>query len=67
MSYNFSKLRGKIVEVYGTIQAFAGAIGITPLSVGKKLSGKSEWTRDEIMKSCSALGIKTADILEYFF
>ena len=67
MSFNFDKLRGKIIECYGTIEKFSLKLGVTSTTVGRKLSGKNGWTQDEIIKSCELLSIPINDIPAYFF
>lgn len=67
MAFNYDKLRGKIVEHYGTIEQFSRKLGMTATTVGRKLSGKSGWTQDEIIKSCELLTISSNEISTYFF
>ena len=67
MSFNYDKLRGKIIECYGTIEKFSQELGVTPTTVGRKLSGKGGWTQDEIIKSCELLTIPVNDLSAYFF
>lgn len=63
----YSKLKGRIKEVFGTQYAFADAVGMDQSSVSAKLNNKSEWTRPQIIKACDVLGIPLADAPEYFF
>ena len=65
--FDFSRLRGKIIERFGTRQSFADAIGITPTTIGCKLDGERTWTQDEIVTACDLLGIAYTDIPSYFF
>lgn len=67
MAFNHDKLKGKIVECYGTIEQFSLKLGLTATTVGRKLSGKSSWTQDEIIKSCELLTIPSNEIPTYFF
>lgn len=64
---NYSKLRGKIREVFGTQDAFAAAMGKNPSTISAKLSNKTPWTCDDIMQACELLGIPLADAHLYFF
>ena len=57
-SVNLSALRGKVVEVYGTIEKFADAFGITATQMQNKLSGKSGWSLVDIQKAADLLGIR---------
>lgn len=66
-SFDYSKLRGRIIEKFGSVAKFAKAFGSTETTVGRKLSSKSYWGQDEIMTACELLGIMTDDIIQYFF
>lgn len=65
--YNYSKLLGKIKEIYDTQEKFALALGIGRVSLSQRLNGKLEFSQNEILKSCELLSIKKKDIPLYFF
>lgn len=67
LRYDYSKLTGKIIEVFGTRDAFAIALGITKESVTLKLKGKTPWKQVEIDKTCDLLNLGKGDIGLYFF
>lgn len=67
MAFVYNKLEGKIIEVFGTREAYAEALGTSKTSVSKKLNNKVQFTPTEIMKSIDLLGIKHEDISVYFF
>jgi len=67
MPYNYSKLRGRIVEKFQTQQKFARAIGMSERSLSLKLNGKRGWRQPEIEKACAALNLTESDISNYFF
>lgn len=67
MPYNYSKLLGKIVEVFGTQAKFAQAMGISEHSISLKLNGKVCWKQSEMAKACKLLGINELDTGAYFF
>lgn len=54
---NASKLKGKIAEAGMTQGDLAAAIGITPNTLTRKLSGKRDFTVGEIDRICAALHI----------
>lgn len=64
---NYTKLRGKIVEVFRTQAAFADAMGMNKATLNGKLNNKSQWTADEITKACELLNIPLSEAHEYFF
>lgn len=63
---SYPRLRGLIREKFGTQEAFAEAMGMTPATLSCKLNGKTEWTRVEIERACKLLGIDLAEAFEYF-
>lgn len=64
---NSNKLKGRIVEVYGTQGAFAEALGVHQQTVSQKLKNKRELTRAEIEHWCELLKIEREEIPSYFF
>ncbi len=64
---SYSKLRGKIKEVFGTQDAFAEAMGMSTVSISHRLNGKLEWKTSEIFKACEVLGIPLEENATYFF
>ena len=64
---DYSKLKGKIKEVFNTQDAFAEALGIHRVSLNQRLTGIIEWRADEIRKACELLGIPLEEAHLYFF
>lgn len=67
MSYSYQKLRGKIVEKYGTQERFAEIIDISPTSLSKKMKGKTMFSQKDIDLWCKLLDISVDQIGDYFF
>lgn len=67
MQKEHSKLRGKIVEKYGTQAVFAERIGKTEQSVTAKLNGRSQFSQEDVVTWSNALGILVNEVGEYFF
>jgi len=67
MVYNYSKLIGKIAEVFGKQSEFAKAIGISERTLSLKLNNKVYWKQPEITKAAEVLGLEEIDIQPYFF
>lgn len=67
MAYDYSKLRGKIREVYGQQDEFACAMGMSPATLSKKLNNLSDWSRVEIDRACELLHIPHEEVHLYFF
>ena len=67
MHYDYSKLRGKIREVYGTDKAFAEAMDMGKATLSLKLNNKAEWTQDEMESAMELLNIPRGSVRTYFF
>lgn len=67
MAPKYAKLRGKIVEKYGTIEEFRKLLGISAVSVSKKLNGVTGFSQADILKWSDLLGIEIEDVGSYFF
>jgi hypothetical protein len=61
------KLRGRIAEKFGTCGAFAEAMKMHPSTLSAKLSGRVEWTRQEMETAGTLLDIPVEEIHLYFF
>ncbi|MGX8677706.1 MAG: DUF739 family protein [Sphaerochaetaceae bacterium] len=64
---DYSKLRGKIREVYKTERAFADAMSLNNATLSQKLNGKRQWDVTEAVSACQLLGIAMTDFETYFF
>ena len=67
MAFNYSKLKGKIVEKFGTQAAFAKALGVSQRTLSLKMQSKIYFRQDEINKAMHLHGIPMEDAREYFF
>lgn len=65
--FDYSKLRGRIVEKYSTQGKFAEAVGLTDRSVSLKLNNGIGFSQDEIINWCELLNLESCDIPTYFF
>jgi hypothetical protein len=64
---NYAKLRGRIIEKFGSQSAFAAAMGWREALLSAKLNNKSEWAISESMKACELLEIPMSEAHQYFF
>ena len=67
MSFDYSKLSGKIVEKYGTQYNFAIALGLSERSLSLKLNNRVPWKNTELQKAIELLDIPEKEIGAYFF
>lgn len=67
MNFNYGKLRGRIIEKFGTLQRFAKVINYSARTVSLKLNGKISFNQKDMAVFCEALCINMSDIPSYFF
>lgn len=67
MAFDYNKLRGKIIEKYGSQIEFAKAMGWSERTLSKKMTGKIPWKQTDIYKAIGLLNLSVEDIQEYFF
>lgn len=69
MSFDHSKLLGRIVEKFGSQRALAEAIGWTESKLSSRLNNAVHFDSEEIMLLCSpdVLDIPCEEIPAYFF
>lgn len=67
MSYDYRKLRGRIVEKYGTLKDFASDMGWSERTLSLKMNCKVFWKQPEITKAAALLEISSDRVVDYFF
>lgn len=67
MAFDFSRLRGRITEKYGTCEGFARAMHRSKRWLSARLNNTIHWQADDIHRACELLGIPAAEIPAYFF
>ena len=67
MAFNYNKLRGKIIEKFGTQSAFSKAMRVSERTLSLKLNGRIYFGQDEIALAIELLGISQEEIQVYFF
>jgi hypothetical protein len=65
--FDYSKLRGKIKEVFKTQASYAKAVPMSSVSLSEKLNNKVQFSQKEIDKACALLQIAKEEIPIYFF
>lgn len=65
IEFNYSKLRGRIIEKYGTLSKFAEKMGVSLVTLSNKMNNVSYFSQDEIYTCCLLLDI--TDNSSYFF
>lgn len=64
MAHN--KLRGRIVEKFGSISKFSDILGASRQTTNARVNGKVGFTRADIVKWCEALEILPEEVYSYF-
>ncbi|RAN53811.1 DUF739 domain-containing protein [Dolosigranulum pigrum] len=67
MSFNYSKLKGRIIEKYGTQRNFAREMNLSEKTLSSKLKNVTSWKNDDISRACDLLEIPMEEIPVYFF
>lgn len=67
MEFGYAKLRGRIVEKFGTQEKFAEALGISNTTMSLKMTGKRAFSQRDIIKWCELLDIDKLEAGSYFF
>lgn len=67
MALKHSKLRGRIVEKYGTQKDFATALGQSENWVSNKMNDISPFSKADMEKWSELLDIAQTEIYDYFF
>ena len=65
--FKYAKLRGRIVQEYGTLGKFAAVLEIAPMTVTRKLNGHTSFTREDMIRWAVALDITRDELCSYFF
>lgn len=63
----YSKLKGRIVEKYDTMRNFAKELGISRQALSMKMTGKRQFSMDEIRHYSDLLEIPKDEIGTFFF
>lgn len=69
MKFDYSKLRGRIVEKFGSCTKFAASMGKSKVWVSHRLNNVVPWSTDEIAEACKPerLDIAPEEYSCYFF
>lgn len=67
MAFDYAKLKGKIIEKYGSQLEFSKAFGVSENTLSMKLNNKVRFTSDDIIKITDMLDIEKVDVGIYFF
>lgn len=67
MPYSYDKLRGRIIEKYGSQAKFSEALGTSDITVSRKMSGNIGFSQKDMTKWGNLLEIDVSEFGEYFF
>ena len=67
MPYTYNKLRGRIIEKFGSQEAFSKVINLSTTSLSMKMTGQTGFSQTDIETWSEALEIAKEEIGDYFF
>ena len=67
MPYDYSKLNGRVVEKCGTQAVFSKKMGISEVTISKKMNNRIPWKQPEMQKAAKILDFPENEIPAYFF
>lgn len=67
MNFKYQKLRGRIIEKFGTLKAFSKVIGISYVSLSNKMRGKTEISTADIVEWSKYLDISIEEYGIFYF
>lgn len=67
MPYKYNKLRGRIIEKYGSQMSFAKKIGISQQALSRKMNCKIGFSQEDIVLWGTLLDIEPSEYSIYFF
>lgn len=67
MAFDYSKLKGRIIEKFGTQTNFVKKFGVSENTFSLKMNNKVRFSTDDIIKISDMLEIDGDDIGSYFF
>ena len=67
LAFDYSKLRGRIVEKFGTQKQFGKAMGMSEVSLTRKMTGAGNFSHREIYKAMRLLDLDGEVLAQYFF
>ena len=67
VNFDYSKLKGRIYEVFGTQKKFEEAMNMNHTTLWSKLTNKTYFNQEEILQAAGLLGIEKGSESAYFF
>lgn len=67
MAYDYKKLAGRIVEIFGTQGKFAEAMHKSERTISLKMNNRIDWTQEEMVLASDVLNFPLSEIPDYFF
>lgn len=65
--FDYSRLKGRIVEKCGSQKTFADRLNISEATMTSKLSSNTYFSQGEIARAMEILGIEPKSVTDYFF
>lgn len=65
-NYQYPKLRGRIIEKYGTLKEFFKLLSISQVQASKKINGKAQFSQSDMAEWGELLDIDLQEIGVFF-
>lgn len=65
--FDYSRLRGRIVEKFGTLTAFYKNLSYTEEMAYRKINNRAGFSQEDIVEWCGILDIDLKDVGSYFY
>lgn len=67
VAFDYSKLKGRIIEKFDSRSAFAHAVNMRPEQLSRRLNNQTPIKSEEVVLFVDLLGIEESEIYSYFF
>lgn len=67
IEFDYSKLRGRIIEKFGTMRSFAESMHMHANTLSRKMGNTLVWNQEEMPRAMDLLGENPKKIKDYFF
>ncbi len=65
--FRYNKLRGRIIEKFGSQSKFCEELGLSKVSMSKKMNGETGFSQDDVIKWSRLLDIDLTDVGSFFY
>ena len=67
IEFDYSKLRGRIIEKFGTMRSFSASMHMHANTLSRKMGNTLVWNQEEMLRAMELLDENPKKIKDYFF